>query len=217
MVFVYLFIRLFCSLCVLKVRVSATMTNAPIILTLDCDTYSNDPQTPLRALCYLSDPKIRSKLGYIQFPQKFHGINKNDIYACEYKRVFQINPLGLDGLLGPNYVGTGCFFNRRVFFGGPSTLISLEITEIGPYHVVDKPIQSQPIMELAHKVAGCNYENNTKWGFEVIQFVSFSIAYYSTKVHIEFVKHAFGLTFASLVYSITYVQLYKNLFFFFLI
>ncbi|CAL8157698.1 unnamed protein product [Prunus armeniaca] len=24
-------------------RVSATMTNAPTILTLDCDTYSNDP------------------------------------------------------------------------------------------------------------------------------------------------------------------------------
>ncbi|CAL8157694.1 unnamed protein product [Prunus armeniaca] len=31
-------------------RVSATMTNAPTILTLDCDTYSNDPQTPHRAL-----------------------------------------------------------------------------------------------------------------------------------------------------------------------
>ena len=153
--------------CVLKLRVSAAMTNAPIILTLDCDMYSNDPQTPLRALCYLSDPKIQSKLGYVQFPQIFHGINKNDIYSCEYKRIFQIDPLGLDGLLGPFYVGTGSFFNRRVFFGGPSTLISPEITEIGPYYVVDKPIQSQPILELAYKVAGCNYENNTKWGFKV--------------------------------------------------
>ncbi|KAJ7952169.1 Cellulose synthase [Quillaja saponaria] len=66
-------------------RVSATMTNAPIILTLDCDTYSNDPKTPSRALCYLLDPKIRNKLAYVQFPQRFHGLDNNDIYALEYK------------------------------------------------------------------------------------------------------------------------------------
>ncbi|XP_065618115.1 cellulose synthase-like protein G3 isoform X2 [Quercus suber] len=148
-------------------RVSAAMTNAPIILTLDCDTYSNDPQTPLRALCYLSDPKLQSKLGYVQFLQMFHGINKNDTYGSEYKRVFQTNPMGMDGLLGPNYVGTGCYFNRWVFFGGPLAFISPEITEISPYNVVNKPIQSQQILDLAHKVARCNYENNTKWGFEL--------------------------------------------------
>ncbi|KAK1403961.1 hypothetical protein POM88_003566 [Heracleum sosnowskyi] len=33
-------------------RVSAAMTNAPIVLTQDCDMFSNDPKTPLRALCY---------------------------------------------------------------------------------------------------------------------------------------------------------------------
>uniref|UniRef100_A0A2N9H8J3 Glycosyltransferase 2-like domain-containing protein n=1 Tax=Fagus sylvatica TaxID=28930 RepID=A0A2N9H8J3_FAGSY len=148
-------------------RVSAVMTNAPMILTLDCDMYSNDPQTPLRVLCYLLDPKIRSKLGFIQFPQQYHGLNKNDIYACEHKYLFIINPLGMDGLSGPNYVGTGCFFNRRAFFGGPLTMISPEIPELNPHQVVDKHIQSQPILELAHKVAGCNYENNTSWGYKI--------------------------------------------------
>ncbi|KAG2680811.1 hypothetical protein I3760_11G115400 [Carya illinoinensis] len=150
-------------------RVSATMTNAPIILNLDCDMYSNDPRTPLRALCYLLDPKLMSQLAYVQFPQIFHGINKNDTYGCEYKRVFFSNPLGLDGMLGPNYVGTGCFFNRRAFFGGPSTIVPLEIPELGPDSVVDKSmqIQSQSVLELAHKVAGCNYEYKTKWGYEV--------------------------------------------------
>ncbi|RZC81948.1 hypothetical protein C5167_044535 [Papaver somniferum] len=29
-------------------RVSAAMTNAPLILTLDCDMYSNDPNTPVQ-------------------------------------------------------------------------------------------------------------------------------------------------------------------------
>lgn len=151
----------------MKLRVSATMTNAPIILTLDCDMYSNDPSTPLRALCYLFNPQDQSKFGFIQFPQIFNGINKNDIYTCEFKRLFQINPVGFDGLNGGNYVGTGCFFSRRAFFGGPSKLVSPEIPELGPYNVVDKSIKSQPIMELAHKVAGCNYENQTKWGYEV--------------------------------------------------
>ncbi|XVF10377.1 hypothetical protein REPUB_Repub07fG0177600 [Reevesia pubescens] len=146
------------------VRVSAVMTNAPIILTQDCDMYSNDPQTPLRVLCYLSDPTIQSKLAYIQFPQRFHGLDKNDIYASEYKRIFQINAMGFDGLNVPFYFGTGCFFTRRALFGGPSTLVSPEIPELSPVHVVNNPIKSQEVLTLAHHVAGCNYENQTKWG-----------------------------------------------------
>ncbi|PON34228.1 Cellulose synthase [Parasponia andersonii] len=149
------------------IRVSATMTNAPIILTLDCDMYSNDPQTPLRVLCYFSDPEVESQVGYIQFPQRFHGINKNDIYGCELKRLFKINAIGMDGLSGPNYVGSGCFFRRRAFFGGPSKLVPPEMAELGPDNVVDKPIQSREVLDLAHHVAGCNYENRTQWGYKV--------------------------------------------------
>ncbi|XP_038726102.1 cellulose synthase-like protein G3 [Tripterygium wilfordii] len=146
-------------------RVSATMTNAPMVLTNDCDMYSNDPQTPLRALCYLLDPRmIDSQLGFIQFPQRFKGINKDDIYGCEHKRLYHINMIGMDGLRGPNFLGSGGFFFRRALFGGPSTFVSPEISELCPTHVVDKPIQSQEILALAHHVAGSNYENNTNWG-----------------------------------------------------
>ncbi|KAF8380023.1 hypothetical protein HHK36_027492 [Tetracentron sinense] len=148
-------------------RVSATMTNAPVVLTLDCDMYSNDPQTPLRALCYLSDPSSASKLGYVQFPQLFHGINKNDIYASELKRLFQLNPVGMDGIAGTSYVGTGCFFRRRAFFGGPSTLVSSEIPELNPDNVVTKSIRSQAVLKLAHLVASCNFESHSKWGSEM--------------------------------------------------
>ena len=174
---------------VLKLRVSAVMTNAPMILTLDCDMYSNDPQTPIRVLCYLTDPKIRSTLGYIQFPQKFHGLNENDIYACEYKYMYIVNPLGMDGLSGPDYEGSGCFFCRRAFFGGPSNMISPEIPELNPHHVVAKHIQSQPILELAHEVAGCNFGTGTRWGYKVslliilLSFLSFLLikAFYLIK------------------------------------
>ncbi|XP_058223179.1 cellulose synthase-like protein G3 isoform X2 [Rhododendron vialii] len=152
---------------VIQLRVSAVMTNAPIILTLDCDMYSNDPQTPHRVLCYFSDATIRSKVGYIQFPQRFHGLNKNDIYASEFKGLFLINPMGMDGLAGPNYVGTGCFFSRRVFFGGPSSFVSPEVPELRPDHVVKEPIQAQSILAMAHHVADCKYEDQSNWGSKV--------------------------------------------------
>ncbi|CAK9147464.1 unnamed protein product [Ilex paraguariensis] len=145
-------------------RVSAIMTNSPIVLTLDCDMYSNDTQTLHRVLCYLTGSPCRPNLGYIQFPQRFHGLNEADIYACEFKRLFQVNPVGMDGLSGPSYVGTGCFFRRRVFFGAPSAFLPPEFPELSPDNVVEKPIKAQPILALANRVAGCNYENQTNWG-----------------------------------------------------
>ncbi|XP_047337464.1 cellulose synthase-like protein G3 [Impatiens glandulifera] len=145
-------------------RVSAVMTNAPIVLTQDCDMYSNDPQTLRRALCYFSDSNRKPNLGYIQFPQRFHSLNKNDIYANEFKGLFIANPLGMDGLSGPSYVGSGCFFSRRVFFGGPSSFVDPENPQLRPHNIVEKPIGSQSILDLAHHVAGCNYEDQTSWG-----------------------------------------------------
>ncbi|GMJ00455.1 cellulose synthase like G3, ARABIDOPSIS THALIANA CELLULOSE SYNTHASE-LIKE G3 [Hibiscus trionum] len=149
------------------VRVSAAMTNAPVILTLDCDMYSNDPRTPLRAMCYVLDPEIQKNLAYIQFPQEFHGLNKNDIYACENKRLFKVHPVGFDGLSGPNYLGTGCFIRRRALFGDPSTMISPETKDLSLDFVVNQPITAPSVLELAHRVAGCNYENRTKWGSKI--------------------------------------------------
>ncbi|KAG8375135.1 hypothetical protein BUALT_Bualt10G0068900 [Buddleja alternifolia] len=145
-------------------RVSASMTNAPIVLTLDCDMYSNDPLTPQRALCYFTDKSSRPNYGYIQFPQRFHGLNKADIYASEHKRLFLANPVGMDGLNGTSYVGTGCFFRRRVFFGGPSLFVQPEIPELDPNQIVGKLIDGQDVLRLTRHVAGCNYENQTNWG-----------------------------------------------------
>lgn len=143
------------------------MTNSPVILTLDCDMYSNNPRTPLHALCYLSDPKLNSSLGFVQFPQKFHGVNKNDIYASELRSSYVINMVGFDGLMGPTYAGTGCFFNRRAFYGPPTSLILPEVDELGPNWAADKPIKAQDVLALAHDVASCNYELNSNWGSKV--------------------------------------------------
>ncbi|CAA7037391.1 unnamed protein product [Microthlaspi erraticum] len=168
-------------------RVSAVLTNSPVILTLDCDMYSNDPTTPIRALCYLTDTQIKSTLGFVQFPQKFQGISKNDIYACEYKRLFDINMVGFDGLMGPNHVGTGCFFNRRVFYGPPSSLIFSDIDELSPNQTAHKSINAKDVLELAHNVAGCVYEHNTNWGSKIgFRYGSLVEDYYTGyKLHCE--------------------------------
>ena len=138
------------------------MTNAPVILPLDSDMYSNDPQTPLRALCYILDPSMDPKLAYVQFPQIFYGINKNDIYGGEARHGMLIHPAGMDGLKGPMYLGTGGFFQRKVFFGGP-----LETSELTQDHIVSKSIKSREILASAHHVADCNFESQTQWGTKV--------------------------------------------------
>ncbi|KAL8552917.1 hypothetical protein ACS0TY_001554 [Phlomoides rotata] len=149
------------------VRVSALMTNAPIFLTLDCDMISNDPSTPHKMLCYFMDSSLKSKLAYVQFPVRFNGLNKADIYASEMTRPYHINPVGMNGLLGPDYFGTGTFFNRRAFYGGPSSMIDPELPELNPDYVVNKPINHQFTLELSHQVAMCDYEKHTKWGFKI--------------------------------------------------
>ncbi|XVF51276.1 hypothetical protein PTKIN_Ptkin04bG0172000 [Pterospermum kingtungense] len=147
-------------------RVSTIMTNAPIVLTQDCDMYSNDPQTPLRVLCYVCDPGIEPTLGFVQFPQRFPGINKDDTYGCEYKHLAEIHVIGFDGIRGPHYCGTGTFFRRRALLGDLSN-VKAEILQLRPDHIVNKPIISPDVLALAHHVASCSYEKQNKWGSEM--------------------------------------------------
>ncbi|KAI3693699.1 hypothetical protein L1987_76649 [Smallanthus sonchifolius] len=143
-------------------RVSGLMTNGPIVLVLDCDMYSNDPETPLRALCYFMDPNADPKLGFVQFPQRFSTINKNDIYASEFKPETQILSLGMDGLLGAQFMGTGGFFKRNVISDNSSCGVAT-----GSVQINSKSLKSKGVLDSAHEVASCNYEDHTKWGSEI--------------------------------------------------
>ncbi|CAA0833404.1 Cellulose synthase A catalytic subunit 4 [Striga hermonthica] len=99
------------------VRVSAVLTNAPYILNLDCDHYLNNSKAVREAMCFLMDPQVGKKLCYVQFPQRFDGIDRHDRYANRNVVFFDINMKGLDGIQGPVYVGTGCVFNRQALYG----------------------------------------------------------------------------------------------------
>ncbi|KAH7414784.1 hypothetical protein KP509_14G011300 [Ceratopteris richardii] len=99
------------------VRVSAVLTNAPYILNLDCDHYINNSKALREAMCFMMDPAAGKKICYVQFPQRFDGIDRHDRYANNNTVFFDINLRGLDGIQGPVYVGTGCVFNRQALYG----------------------------------------------------------------------------------------------------
>ncbi|XP_021750289.1 cellulose synthase A catalytic subunit 7 [UDP-forming]-like [Chenopodium quinoa] len=99
------------------VRVSAVLTNAPFMLNLDCDHYLNNSKAVREAMCFLMDPQIGKKVCFVQFPQRFDGIDQHDRYANRNTVFFDINMKGLDGIQGPVYVGTGCVFKRQALYG----------------------------------------------------------------------------------------------------
>ncbi|KAG1367763.1 cellulose synthase A catalytic subunit 4 [UDP-forming] [Cocos nucifera] len=108
------------------VRVSAILTNAPYILNLDCDHYVNNSKAVREAMCFMMDPQVGRDVCYVQFPQRFDGIDRSDRYANRNIVFFDINMKGLDGIQGPVYVGTGCVFNRQALYGyGPPSLPAL--------------------------------------------------------------------------------------------
>ncbi|KAH0851221.1 LOW QUALITY PROTEIN: hypothetical protein HID58_094911 [Brassica napus] len=98
-------------------RVSAVLTNGPFLLNLDCDHYINNSKALREAMCFLMDLDLGKQVCYVQFPQRFDGIDKNDRYANRNTVFFDINLRGFDGIQGPVYVGTGCVFNRTALYG----------------------------------------------------------------------------------------------------
>lgn len=57
------------------------LTNAPYLLNLDCDHYVNNSKALREAMCFMMDPLLGNRVCYVQFPQRFDGIDKHDQYA----------------------------------------------------------------------------------------------------------------------------------------
>ncbi|KAK9050439.1 hypothetical protein SSX86_030591 [Deinandra increscens subsp. villosa] len=139
------------------IRVSTVLTNEPLFLILDCDMYSNDPKTPLRALCHFMDPNIEPKLAFVQFPQRFDNLNKTDMYAGEHVLEIKTGTSGMDGLGGTYFMGTGGFFRRRALIEYPTE----------PHRLWKEQNEHGDIMTLAQHAASCSYEDNTEWGSQI--------------------------------------------------
>ncbi|EPS66341.1 hypothetical protein M569_08434 [Genlisea aurea] len=98
------------------VRASAILSNGPFILNLDCDHYVYNSLAIREGICYMMD-RGGDRVCYLQFPQRFEGIDPSDRYANHNTVFFDGNMRALDGLQGPVYVGTGCMFRRYALYG----------------------------------------------------------------------------------------------------
>lgn len=114
-------------------------------------------------LCYFLDPTIGSNFGFVQFPQLFYNINKYDTYTTEHVLENRICTSGMDGLEGMSFMGTNAFFKREALTGKP-TKAKWKWNEQN---------QSEYDLTLAHRVASCSFEENTKWGSEVYIFFDY--------------------------------------------
>lgn len=98
------------------VRASAIMSNGPFMLNLDCDHYVYNSQAIREGMCFMMD-RGGDRICYVQFPQRFEGIDPSDRYANHNTVFFDGNMRALDGLQGPMYVGTGTLFRRTALYG----------------------------------------------------------------------------------------------------
>ncbi|KAM7250103.1 hypothetical protein ACFE04_021986 [Oxalis oulophora] len=149
------------------IRVSSKISNGQIILNVDCDMYSNSSESILDALCFFMDEKEGHEIAYVQFPQKFENVTKNDIYGNSMQVITEVEFHGLDGYGGPLYIGTGCFHRRDTFCGkkfSKESKIELRNREN------DTPTKDslRDVEENLKSLASCTYEeNNTQWGNEI--------------------------------------------------
>ncbi|KAL2475994.1 Cellulose synthase-like protein E1 [Abeliophyllum distichum] len=147
------------------IRVSSQISNAPIILNLDCDMYANDPDTIRDALCFFMDEKKGHQISYVQYPQRFSNITKNDIYSNGFCVILKIELAGIDGFGGTLYGGTGCFHRRVSLCGNKySKDHRFEL------HNVESNKKDETVQELegaCKPLANCDYENDTQWGKEM--------------------------------------------------
>ncbi|KAG2241392.1 hypothetical protein Bca52824_096624 [Brassica carinata] len=128
------------------IRVSSKITCGRIILNLDCDMYSNNS-------------KSARDIAFVQFPQCFENLTKNDLYGSMMRVGYDVEFNGLDGNGGPLYIGTGCFHRRDVICGRKYGEVEVEEEE-EEYEDVSET-------EMIKALASCTYEENSQWGKEM--------------------------------------------------
>ncbi|KAM3393809.1 cellulose synthase-like protein G2 isoform X1 [Capsicum galapagoense] len=166
-------------------RVSGMISNSPYILMLDCDMHLNDPSSARQAMCFHLDPKMSPSLAFVQFPQRFHNVSKNDIYDSALRACFVVKWPGMDGLIGPMLSGT-CFYMKRKALYGTDIHKDMDLSELKKYFGSSNEFLSTVITSINHTqndagvkefaddkiqeakfLASCTYEQDSQWGEEI--------------------------------------------------
>ncbi|XP_028055210.1 cellulose synthase-like protein G3 isoform X1 [Camellia sinensis] len=146
-------------------RVSEIMSNGSYVLVLDCDMYCNDPTSARQAMCFHLDPQISQSLAFVQYPQIFYNVSKNDIYDSQARSAYKTKWQGMDGLSGPLFTGTGYYVKRKALFGSANQKVTFlhESEKSNGKRIVSSSI----LIEEARNLASCTFEKGTTWGREI--------------------------------------------------
>jgi mixed-linked glucan synthase len=170
-------------------RVSALLSNAPFVINFDCDHYINNSQAFHGALCFMLDPGFGQNTAFVQFPQRFDGVDPTDRYANHNRVFFDGTMLSLNGLQGPSYLGTGCMFRRVALYGmepprwrggdiikatdkikefGKSTLFINSMLDAANQEWSMSPMLfEESVNDEVSTLMTCAYEDGTSWGRDV--------------------------------------------------
>ncbi|CBI23494.3 unnamed protein product, partial [Vitis vinifera] len=147
------------------IRVSSKISNGSIILNVDCDMYSNNSESVRDAVCFFMDEEKGHEIAYVQFPQCYDNLTRNDLYGNCFRVIIEVEFPGLDSNGGPFYIGTGCF-HRRVALCGMK--YDKECEREWKKENGRRGRESASVLEESCKVlASCTYEENSQWGKEM--------------------------------------------------
>ncbi|KAM0853414.1 hypothetical protein ACQ4PT_051093 [Festuca glaucescens] len=147
------------------IRVSSVISNSPIIMNVDCDMYSNNKDTIKDSLCFFLDEEMGQKIGFVQYPQNYNNMTKNNIYGNSLEVLNKVELRGLDSVGGPLYIGTGCFHRREILCGRRFTVDYKEDWNGGTKDKIQE--NKYETEEKAKSLATCTYEHNTQWGDDI--------------------------------------------------
>ncbi|KAG2717850.1 hypothetical protein I3760_03G193000 [Carya illinoinensis] len=149
------------------IRVSSRISNGPIILILDCDMYSNNSESMRDAVCFFMDEEKGHEVGFVQFPQSFENLTKNDVYGSSLNVISGVEIHGFDGNGGPCFIGTGCFHRRNALCGQKYSDQECKENWKGWNDI--KMEETASVLEDTSKVlASCTYEEKyAQWGNEM--------------------------------------------------
>lgn len=150
------------------IRVSSIISNSPIILNVDCDMYSNNSESLRDALCFLMDEEEGHRIAFVQYPQNFNNITKNDLYSNALLLINEVDFPGMNASGGPMYIGTGCFHKRDALTGmkysKESKIQWKETRNSDDDQVIKEPAH---LLETSKILSSSTYEQNTQWGNEM--------------------------------------------------
>ena len=75
----------------MQLRVSSIISNGKVILNVDCDMYSNNSESIRDALCYFMDEEKGHEIAFVQSPQTFENVTKNDLYGSALLAISEVS------------------------------------------------------------------------------------------------------------------------------